>query len=71
METLILIAIAVLLYLDLQEQRVARTHTDLTLQQIRLAEQRIRRMTDQSVLDMLEEVRRERMLTDWGEGSLG
>lgn len=71
METLILIAIAVLLYLDLQEQRMVRTNTDLTLHEVRLAEQRIKRMTDRSVLEMLDEARREQMLADWGDGSMG
>ena len=72
METFLLTGIAVLLYLILQELRVARDHAAIALlRQTRLAEQRIKKLTDDSLLKMVDEVRQAQILADWGKGPLG
>lgn len=67
MQTLLLLAIAALLYLNLQELRAMRDdaeagrymqeRTQAALGRVRLAERRINRLTDEAVLSMLDEVR--------------
>lgn len=57
-DTLLLFFIAVLLYLDLRQQRATRARVDAALSRTSRAERRIRRLTDNAVLDMMDEIRR-------------
>jgi hypothetical protein len=66
MQTILLLAIAASLYLNLQElramrddaeaERCVRESAQAALERLRLAERRITRLTDEAVLSMLDEV---------------
>lgn len=71
MESILLLVIAVLLYLDIQGQRETRDETALLLQRVKQAERRIKRITDRTVVRMLDEARQDAFTRDWGESGLG
>lgn len=56
METLVLLAIAVLLYLDLQEHRAIRERAEAALMAVRQAERRINKLTDEAIFKMIDEL---------------
>jgi len=58
MTVLLLLVIIALLVMDLHHHKLCHERTAVLLRQTRAPERRIHRITDQAVLDMLDEVRR-------------
>lgn len=67
MDTILLLVIIVLLFVEVRDRRLREEKALTPLRWDGQAEQRLRRLTDQAVLDMLDEVRRSRGDTGLGD----